>query len=133
MLKILFFFTLLVIDQLTKQLALSGKIPFLHTYLEITTCNPYISWGIPLHGILLWLFLAIATLFLLYTLFKDNFSYPLILITIGALGNIIDRIRFNCVLDFISLGNFPLFNLADTFITIGAILFLWHELKKSKN
>ncbi|MCX7608077.1 MAG: signal peptidase II [Anaerolineales bacterium] len=40
----------------------------------------------------------------------------------GAIGNLIDRLRFGHVTDFISVGTFPIFNIADASITIGAIL-----------
>ena len=40
----------------------------------------------------------------------------------GALGNLIDRLTVGHVTDFISVGNFPVFNLADASITIGAVL-----------
>lgn len=42
----------------------------------------------------------------------------------GALGNIIDRIRFDYVVDFISfvLINYPVFNAADCFIVVSAVL-----------
>lgn len=40
----------------------------------------------------------------------------------GALGNLIDRLTIGHVTDFISVGNFPVFNVADASITIGAIL-----------
>jgi signal peptidase II len=39
----------------------------------------------------------------------------------GALGNTIDRIRFGFVVDFIQVGWWPVFNIADSAITIGAI------------
>ena len=40
----------------------------------------------------------------------------------GAIGNLVDRIRLNgAVLDFISVGNFPVFNVADSCITVGVI------------
>jgi signal peptidase II len=43
----------------------------------------------------------------------------------GALGNLIDRIQFGHVTDFISVGNFAIFNVADSSITVGvAILIL---------
>lgn len=43
----------------------------------------------------------------------------------GALGNVIDRIRIGYVIDFFdfTLIDFPVFNLADCFITIGAVVF----------
>ena len=43
----------------------------------------------------------------------------------GAIGNLIDRIRIGHVTDFISVGNFPVFNIADASISTGAaVLFL---------
>ena len=42
----------------------------------------------------------------------------------GALGNAIDRIQFGHVIDFISVGNFPVFNVADSSITIGVFVLL---------
>lgn len=40
----------------------------------------------------------------------------------GALGNVIDRIRLGYVVDFIQVGWWPIFNLADSAITVGATL-----------
>ena len=56
----------------------------------------------------------------------------------GAIGNLIDRIRFGSVTDFISVGNFAIFNIADASITVGVgilILGIWtmeSKLKKEK-
>jgi signal peptidase II len=52
------------------------------------------------------------------------------LIAGGALGNLIDRIRLGYVVDFIQIGWWPIFNVADSAICIGAaLLFIqfWHE------
>jgi len=125
--KILFLSLLIGLDQPAKHLATS-KI-----------CNQYISWGIPLSGIWLWFFLFLAIILLIFIATKTTLSYPLLLIFAGAISNIIDRLQTNCVIDFINLAhiplinqisilnNFPIFNLADIFITIGTILFLWQE------
>jgi signal peptidase II len=40
----------------------------------------------------------------------------------GALGNLIDRLRFGYVVDFIDFGFWPVFNLADTAIVFGVVL-----------
>lgn len=40
----------------------------------------------------------------------------------GALGNLVDRLTIGHVTDFISVGNFPVFNVADASITVGAVL-----------
>jgi signal peptidase II len=54
----------------------------------------------------------------------------------GALGNLIDRILFGYVTDFVSVGNFAIFNVADSSISIGVVVLLigvWlDEQKKSK-
>ena len=44
----------------------------------------------------------------------------------GGIGNLIDRIRFGYVIDFLDfrLINFPVFNVADIWVTLGAALFV---------
>lgn len=42
----------------------------------------------------------------------------------GAIGNLIDRIMFGPVTDFIAVGLFPVFNIADASITVGVVLLL---------
>ena len=42
----------------------------------------------------------------------------------GAVGNIIDRARFGFVVDFVQVGSFPVFNVADSAITVGTALLL---------
>jgi signal peptidase II len=56
----------------------------------------------------------------------------------GALGNLIDRLTIGHVTDFISVGKFPVFNIADSSITVGVVALLlgvwWQErvAKKEK-
>jgi len=54
----------------------------------------------------------------------------ILLILSGGISNIIDRIHFGCVIDFIDLGFWPVFNLADIFITIGAIILIYNNVSK---
>ena len=68
---------------------------------------------------------------ILYYLFARAKSYervPLVLIAGGALGNFIDRLRFGAVIDFLDFhiggAHWPAFNIADSFITIGVILYI---------
>ncbi len=42
----------------------------------------------------------------------------------GAVGNLIDRLTIGHVIDFVSLGTFPVFNVADSCITVGVGIFL---------
>ncbi len=50
----------------------------------------------------------------------------------GALGNMIDRLHLGHVVDFISVGRFPVFNLADSAITVGVgfLLLGWYQQEK---
>ena len=47
----------------------------------------------------------------------------------GAIGNLIDRVRVGYVIDFIDLRVWPVFNVADSAITIGVTLLLWQAFK----
>lgn len=47
----------------------------------------------------------------------------------GAFGNIIDRVRLGYVVDFISVGWFPIFNIADSAISVGAALLMFQFLR----
>jgi len=78
-----------------------------------------------------WLFLAGA--FLVVVIFiiinckrSQSNSVQIItgLITAGAVGNVIDRIRLGYVIDFFDLGWWPVFNIADIAIVCGALLLL---------
>jgi signal peptidase II len=53
----------------------------------------------------------------------------------GAIGNLIDRLRFGVVTDFISIGNFAVFNVADSSISVGVAVLLisiWIMERKEK-
>ena len=47
-----------------------------------------------------------------------------VLLAAGALGNLIDRMRYSYVVDFLyfKLIDFPVFNVADCYVTVGAVL-----------
>jgi len=79
---------------------------------------------------------ALGGLFYLYRNSRIH-SYPLLygtsLVFGGALGNLIDRIRYRSVIDFLDFyaGSYhwPAFNIADSAITIGGVLLAWHFLR----
>lgn len=131
---------LLCFDQFTKYMAsthLKGgnsivliKNVFQLHYLE----NHGAGFGV-LQGQRLWF--VIITLILLILMIMIYFRTPLekryrwirlilLLLTAGAIGNLIDRLRFGYVVDFFyfELINFPVFNVADVYVTCGMILLL---------
>jgi len=50
----------------------------------------------------------------------------------GTLGNLIDRLRFGYVIDFIDFGFWPAFNIADSAITVGIIIFAYSLLRLAR-
>ncbi len=56
----------------------------------------------------------------------------LALLLAGALGNLIDRLRFGYVVDFIKVYFWPNFNLADVFIVLAVVLFSWEFIVREK-
>jgi signal peptidase II len=56
----------------------------------------------------------------------------LTLVLAGALGNVIDRLRFGAVVDFLDFHaagwHWPAFNVADSAISVGVVLLLWQQL-----
>jgi signal peptidase II len=54
----------------------------------------------------------------------------------GAIGNVIDRLRFDAVVDFLDFHvagyHWPAFNVADSAITVGVALMLWHQFRFGK-
>lgn len=118
-----FFGLVLVSDQLSKALIrLRGGF-----YL----CNSHIALGIEIPAVLFWIFWIIIIL-LIACLYKRYFIHNtlyIILIFSGAFSNLIDRIWHGCIIDFINLGFGPVFNLADFFISLGAIMLIIAHLK----
>ena len=79
----------------------------------------------------------LLTGFIIGFLWKEKNGHPLIkyglaLILSGAIGNLIDRMLYGKVVDFLDLmiGNFHwyIFNIADSSVTIGMILFIIHSI-----
>jgi signal peptidase II len=82
------------------------------------------------------LFIAIALVasawivFLLRRHWRETlFSFALALILGGAVGNLIDRVVYGAVVDFLDFHaagwHWPAFNVADSAITVGAVLLVW--------
>jgi signal peptidase II len=79
-----------------------------------------------------------AAIYIIYLLRKHAgqrmFCWALALILGGAIGNVIDRIVYGHVIDFLDVfvGNWhwPAFNIADSAICVGAVLFVLDELRR---
>jgi signal peptidase II len=140
---------ILLLDQLSKWAALSNLqmgvpepvLPFLNWLLLF---NPGAAFSFLAQGSgwQRWFFTIlglIASIYIIYLLRKSLgeklLCLALSLILGGALGNVLDRIMYGAVVDFIDLHyanwHWPAFNIADSAICIGAGLIIWSELRKS--
>lgn len=134
----------LCLDQLTKYLILARlsegqSLAVIENVFHLTLVkNPGIVFG-------LWPQQTKINIFLLFSLFiiviilsvlrqikefKTIQRIALALILAGALGNLIDRLCWGYVIDFLDFRIWPVFNLADASITIGAVLVSVYLFKK---
>ena len=144
---ILFIIAIVAVDQWTKWLvveniALFGRVEFIPGFLSLTyTQNIGAAWSM-LEG-QRWLFVAIfavMTVLLLLEFFKFRMPFTplerwlLAAIYAGGLGNVIDRVHLGFVVDMIKTDfmNFPVFNVADCFITCGCIALIGHLILFNK-
>lgn len=105
-----------IVDQITKAIAT--------THLTLVR-NTGAAFGLFRDQTIIFILIsAAAIIFIGFYLIKKKTSYylPLALILGGAVGNLIDRLRFGYVVDFIDLRFWPVFNVADSCITIGAVI-----------
>ncbi len=130
---------ILAIDQYSKYListrvAVGQSVPLIKNILHITFINNTgAAFGLFKNSTQMFIVISIiAIIFILSTIiaaikkrgFLSNYllHIGLILILSGSIGNLIDRLRFGYVIDFIDVRIWPVFNIADTSITIGAFL-----------
>ena len=121
-----YFLSLIIIDQLS-------KYTIRHTS-GFYICNSGISFGLKLPSALIFLVITLFLLTIIFLLWKKHLSFSpgLALIASGAISNLLDRLYWGCVTDFIDLKVWPVFNLADTFIFLGFVLLFFQNMKKDR-
>ena len=114
--------------------------PIIQDFLHFTyVTNDGMAFGLSFPGgrHVLLIMTILLTGFIVGFLWKEKNGHPLIkyglaLILSGAIGNLIDRLLYGKVVDFLDLmiGNFHwyIFNIADSSVTIGMILFIVHSI-----
>ncbi|HEX8392903.1 MAG TPA: signal peptidase II [Longimicrobium sp.] len=142
----------ILLDQATKVLVqntlrLYSPVPVLGDFFRLTYIyNPGAAFGLHLGGWsrILFSVLALVASAALFGMYRQSDwndrlrMYAIPLVTGGAIGNLIDRIRSSRgVVDFLDFGwgehRWPVFNVADIGVTVGALLLavsLWREEKK---
>ena len=140
----------IVLDQITKTLILQhyqyGDSTYITSFFNIVRAHntgAAFSFLASASGWQRWFFIGlgfVAAIFIVWMLRSHGgqkmFAWALSLILGGALGNVIDRMLHGYVVDFLDFHvagrHFPAFNLADSAITLGAILLILDELLRMR-
>jgi len=134
--------TIIALDQLSKILALKYLVPikdipiinniFHLTYVE----NRGAAFGLLQNQKLFFLITTFLVLGFIWFYAHNNrlprmMIWGLSLVAGGAIGNLIDRVRLGFVVDYFNVAiiNFPVFNIADSAVVVGAILVSIYILK----
>ncbi len=145
-------FVILALDQATKHwargyLSAHGPVPLLKNVFDLTLVyNQGAAFGMLQSGtfflILVSIFCIGAILLMMFrrAIFQKILGLDpddlcvrpaLALILGGAVGNLIDRLRFSYVIDFLHLHHWPVFNVADSAITVGGVLIVVAFIRKA--
>ena len=133
---------LAIADQLLKKLfsgtmQLGESIPVLPGIFHLTYIqNPGAAFGLFENQTLF--FIAIAAFLLAFLAFAYKVlaaqgiwvRYGMSLLAGGAVGNLLDRVRLGAVIDYLDFRIWPIFNLADIGICLGATLIVWGLLRE---
>jgi signal peptidase II len=131
------------LDQFTKfvirvRLNVVQSVPVIKNIFHVTYVqNTGAGFGIlqNQHILLSWFSIIVIGVILYYydKALKDEFTLTTVaLIFGGAIGNLIDRIAWRYVIDFIDFRVWPAFNVADSALTIGVLAFVIYQLRKEK-
>jgi signal peptidase II len=129
-----------VLDQAAKALVEANLVPGEEVDvvgpLELTLShNTGVAFGLASGGGTRIVLLAIVALAVLAYVFSRDPTRPLVwaaggLLAGGALGNLADRVRADAVTDYIAIGSWPAFNLADVAVTAGVLLLALSYLRE---
>ncbi len=141
-------FIALILDIISKQLILhffktSESLSIIKHFFSLTLAkNTGVAFSMLEGKVPMIILITLIIIFLLLTSLKKNcknkievIGYSLVIG--GALGNLLDRIIYGYVIDFLDFNifgfDFPIFNLADSFIVIGIFLILITNFKEGRN
>lgn len=121
-------FALSLVAKLAADALLTERIPLVGSFIGLRFVeNAGVAFSIRFPGQLQALLIGAAFLLILWASLHAKTAWSRVAfgaIVGGALGNIVDRFRDGLVTDFFQVGTFPVFNVADSFVTVGAFLLL---------
>ena len=132
------------LDQLTKRAVQSSLSPYqskpvIQDFFHLTyVTNDGMAFGLSMPGgrSILLILSILLTIFIFWFLWQERNGHALVriglaLILAGAFGNLLDRVLYGKVVDFLDfmIGDLHwyIFNVADSSVTIGMILFIFHS------
>lgn len=136
-----------IVDRILKYFAVRNLLPKLSMggiFKLAFTPNSFISFSLPLSGTPLWIMISLIIFVLVFYIIyliinkKSETLEVVLLATIlfGAIGNIIDRLNYGFVIDYLEIKNFAVFNFSDAMICLGAFSIiasnLFHKREKIK-
>ncbi len=132
----------LIFDRLTKYIIANTldngtSIPVIQAVFHVTyTTNTGAAFGILPGSTIVFLVANLIVLTLIYTHWKELMHAPLLaistgMIAAGGISNLLDRLIYGAVIDFIDFRMWPVFNIADSALTIGTLLFIITLFKKN--
>ncbi len=135
---------LIIIDQVVKLFATQLTSPIILTnFFQLNYVKNFgVAWSMlnnKQYIIIIFSSFAIGYLIKLMFEYKEHiiFQYGFSLMIAGALGNFIDRVIHNFVIDYIDINifgyDFPVFNIADMLLVCGVIVIFLESIRKVKN
>lgn len=141
--NILITMLLVVIDQISKELIniylrLNESIKIINNFFYITNAhNEGAAWSILSGNILFLIIITFISIYLIHKYTKEYNGIFKYILYGGIIGNLIDRIFYGYVRDFIDFRifnyNYPVFNISDICIFIGIFILVIKIVKDEKN
>jgi len=133
------------LDRYLKYIAINmakgESLPLISNFFSFSLAkNNYIAFSLPINPSIILPIIFIAIFFLLFAIIWDiskNRSLTtsaslLTFILFGAISNMLDRFQYGFVIDYLSLKNFSIFNLADLMIALSSLfyIFIYYRMNK---
>lgn len=130
----------IILDRFFKSLAINGaSFNLISDIFRFNFAGNYnIAFSLPFGGqILIWLIILITTGLLcafvyLYKKQEYIFSSFIFLIILGSASNLLDRLKYGFVVDYLDFKYFTIFNIADALIVFGVFLLVFYYKKSNR-
>ena len=128
---------IILVDQIVKSLMINKNIIVIENVLKFTFTRNYgMAFGIgngALPAVISGILIILLVIFIALKRHEIKNPLPFVLILSGGISNLIDRIIRGYVIDYISAFNFPIFNIADSFIVVGIFIIIFVYIKRFIN